>query len=295
MTGLAPLSKCQRLKHLDLSQDYYDISFSQVLRATRDLLHLSYLSLPQGANFGEAYPSVIVAKSHSWPPTLSHLQLNGIAPSTVGTWDRLIADLPETLRSLTFSFIRSWAFRVLMMLPLVESSAQQIRSLHIAHTHYTREPGLSLFKPFPNLKTFSVPYGGSGLIESFFGEGPLVLPPIENLCLTHKYITWEEFDVHRPGIEDLARLAVRFPTLQRMEVPAVFFSKTLDTPLTFIYDGRRQPIQVESPSEFQATVKSKLMICGKPGVSGESPQTENIPDVPPAFPDSPVAAWILRV
>ena len=216
--SLAPLSKAERLKHLDLSNDFYDIDLSQLLRATCDLPQLSFLSLPQGA-LKRAYISA--KEVHRWPRNLVHLQLNGMPPDSLDRWNNLITDLPDHLRILGLCFRKGIGSVVLERLWWLKSSAEQITSLNVPRVPYWNPATSWLFKPFPNLKSISLPYHRS--ILNLHDPDGIVPAALENLYLLDTYVHdyTDEPDAPDKTIttEELATVASRFPMLKHMELP----------------------------------------------------------------------------
>lgn len=223
--SLAPLSKAERLKHLDLSNDFYDIDLSQLLQAVCDLAHLTHLSAPKGA-MKRAYGSI--KQRYRWPASLHHLRLSGTMPNAINEWEGLLIDLPTSLRILTLSFLSSPARNLPVVFWYMSSSAKQVTSLHILHARYASLRATALFRPFPNLKLLSLPYDRLGVEEICNLSGQRVLSTtLEDLVITDDpYVCTEELNpVDRAtGFDDLCLLVSRFPSLKRLELPGRYYS-----------------------------------------------------------------------
>ena len=255
--SLAPLSKAQRLKHLDLSNDFYDIDLSQLLQAVCDLAYLTHLSTPKGA-MKRAYAST--KQRYRWPPSLHHLRLSGTMSNAVNEWESLLMDLPASLRILTLSFLSSPA-RSLQALPdvfwFVSSSAKQVTSLHILHTRYSSIGAVALFRPFPNLKLLNLPYDRLSLEEmgNFFGQDVLS-PTLEDLVLTDDpYVCSEELNRvdSAMGFEDLSRVVSQLPSLKRLELPGRYYPDLRESDVADI-DILQRRFSERWPSESQSEV-----------------------------------------
>ena len=225
LVGLAPLSKAERLKHLDLSNDFYDIGLYQLLQAICDHTHLAYLSAPKGALKG-AYGST--GQRYRWPSNLNHLRLNGTMPNAINEWEGLFTDLPTSLLTLTFSFLNIPGRNVPDVFWYMTSSAKQVTSLHILHARYASLRAVALFKPFPNLKLISLPYDRAGLEEicSLHGGGVLS-HTLETLALTDdSYVCTADLNPvgDALGFGDLGLVVSQFPSLKRLEVPSRYYS-----------------------------------------------------------------------
>ncbi len=223
--GLTPLSKAENLRYLDLSNDFYDIDLSQLLRAVCDLTYLTFLSLPKAA-LKRAYVSP--RTPHLWPPNLLHLRLNGTMPTSVNEWNGVVLDLPTSLHILTISFLNSPGHAVPDVFWYLESSAKQVTSLHILHATYRSLRTVALFKPFPNLRSISLPYDCAGLEEiCTLSDQGVLSATLETLALTDDpYVCTEELNPvdNALSVKDLGLLASPFPSLRRLEVPDKYYS-----------------------------------------------------------------------
>lgn len=221
LVSLAPLSKAGNLRHLDLSNDFYDIELSQLLRATSDLIHLSFLSIPKGA-LRCADISSKRRSSHRWPPNLTHLQLNGSLPATLDGWNSFIADLPPGLHTLAVAFQNQLSRHAMDGFAYLTESAPQITTLHIRHLRCEPLQILGLSTPFPCLELATLPYDEVVLQGLSRSAIPVLSSSLKILHLVDDpYISPVNLNPVDCGArsKDLGLLAMKFPALKRMEVP----------------------------------------------------------------------------
>lgn len=204
-----------------MSNDFYDIELAQLLRATCDLSDIRFLSLPRGA-LKRAYLWKTGTSSYRWPQNLVHLQLNSFLPDNWDCWNGLIAHLPQSLRILTLAPQHLLARHSLEILPLLESSAEQVTSLHIKTARQEILPFVGMFSPFPSLTTISLPYDNLDFRDVFSTPAPEVI----SASLRYLHLTDERAHT---GLSDCIDepvtpkewklLLPKFPDLRRIEMP----------------------------------------------------------------------------
>ena len=129
ISSLAPISHLEELQHLDLSRDKYDFDLQELLRATRNLHHLQFLSLPRGAI--DDYRSD-AATSISWPQSLDTLQINASVPPLSLQRQYFFADLHANIHTLIFRYIQNWRQITLLFMKDNDSVAPSVKSVRVA-------------------------------------------------------------------------------------------------------------------------------------------------------------------
>lgn len=227
-TSLAPLSKCLRLQHLDLSRDQYDFGLVRLLRSIGGLSHLEWLSLPKDCpSMSDALSQL---NSHSWPPNLAFIQFNTNKTTALTSSNaNLITLLPEKLRSLTFNNCTSYDF----FESFESKPTSQITRLCV---RVNRCDGFfnfnSIIKPFPNVVKLSLPAMTQWLFKDFVYSangnswslvaatgGSIVAERLESLTLEESPDF--PFSDHIRA-DDLKEIVEHCPSLLRIDVPYAY-------------------------------------------------------------------------
>ncbi|MCJ1355974.1 MAG: hypothetical protein MMC33_005968 [Icmadophila ericetorum] len=155
---LAPLSKCQNLKTLDLSWVSAPISMRAMLHSIRHLSQLTSLMLPRSAYASEEPPNA----DSQWPLRLEVLRINGnLRRSTV----EYFSNLPASLRYLCVDNCPQAERSVVE--ELIGYVRHQLRSLHLGHNMRLESGDYDLvLQAAPNLLRLTIPL--DFITENFF-------------------------------------------------------------------------------------------------------------------------------
>ncbi|KZF19267.1 hypothetical protein L228DRAFT_271510 [Xylona heveae TC161] len=120
----AALSKCTKMKHLDLSLISQSISLHDLFHALKPLTDLETLWFPRCANHDRGYDSI----TSTWPPSLKTLHLTG---GVSNHFLQYLTNMPPSLSRLTIKHCRTvGATNILAMLEVL---GPQLTHLHIDH------------------------------------------------------------------------------------------------------------------------------------------------------------------
>ncbi|OCK78329.1 hypothetical protein K432DRAFT_356986 [Lepidopterella palustris CBS 459.81] len=143
----AALSKCTRLRHLDLSLVSESISFQAFNQTIRSLPELTKLFLPRCSS---TYNGNQLSMNIRWPPKLADLHLSGGIHTFMTELNRVPSNFPPTLRDLSISHAPKVTSSDL--LSLLGNLAPQLMDLTITNLPQLREGSLdSVLNLCPNL------------------------------------------------------------------------------------------------------------------------------------------------
>lgn len=158
ISSLAPISRLHVLRHLDLSRDRYDFSLSSLIKSTRSLDQLQFLSLPRGAI------SDYQIDDDAWtlPRNLTSLQVNSSVPALEIQRQHFFSGLPRSVSKLAFHHIQNWRQATLLFLGELHHAAPFVNELVISsiggETLLRDEFNLAdVVDVFPSLKQLEVP------------------------------------------------------------------------------------------------------------------------------------------
>lgn len=233
VTSLAPLSKCLRLEHLDLSRDSYSFSLSQLMHAIESLTCLTSLSLPRDCltqHRDTNYRSMEKQGKSFWPQNLSVLEINDqhLEPSA-WEWKYFLSSLPASTRILIFANCSE--YDTFDNIVSAEELAPQITTLSITvHRSDDMYYLNHIVQPFPNVVKLTIPAITSWEFKNFFilsytAHAPdtanrhwAISPPsrLETLILEQSpdFVSSSHIKPH-----DLSRFVEECPALLHIEVP----------------------------------------------------------------------------
>ena len=160
----APLSKCRRLKFLDLSLVSESPPLPELFKAISHLTNLVTFRMPRAAGFGVHHK----ASSFPWPENLQSLTLSG---GIDAHFLHGVVAFPSTLRSLTIEHCPlAKGFAVTHLLKTAVRSLDQLERVKIAHMPRLSSHALDdvLFL-LPGIRTLSVSV--DYVTPAFFDEG----------------------------------------------------------------------------------------------------------------------------
>lgn len=157
------LSKCHRLRYLDLSLVSESPPLLDLLKTVSHLESLTTFRLPRSSGFSTNASSTIV-----WPPNLENLSISGGIDSH---FMHGVVTFPQTLRSLTIAHC-----------PMAKGFAL----LHLLR---------NAVRPLPNLETLKVAHCPR-LVGSSLNDVLLYLPGLTKLSVSVDYITPAVFDLN---------------------------------------------------------------------------------------------------
>ncbi|OAX83851.1 hypothetical protein ACJ72_01781 [Emergomyces africanus] len=145
--NLGALSKCSKLRSLDLLHVIRKLDFEAIKKAIQHLDNLRRLRLPRSTNISTAAGQLL------WPPNLRKLEINGaFDPTIIHTFD-----WPPKISSLTLA---GNTLRDPSMIPALLSNPDlrnQLKSLRIPYeTHHTPQHAELLLHYIPNLRYLSI-------------------------------------------------------------------------------------------------------------------------------------------
>lgn len=147
----ASLSKCSRLKILDLSLVSEAISFQSLNQSLRQLSELTHLYLPRcSTHFEHDAPRIL------WPPRLAHLSLSGSLQGKF-LWELSHAPetYPPTLHSL--SVLHCPGLDHTSLAPLLENLAATLTAVELRDLPHTRQGKLNrVLDWLPNLTRLAI-------------------------------------------------------------------------------------------------------------------------------------------
>ncbi|EEH09071.1 F-box domain-containing protein [Histoplasma capsulatum G186AR] len=145
--NLVTLSKCKKLRSIDLLHVIRKIEFEAIKKALQHLDNLRRLRLPRSTNI------TTVASHLSWPPNLRTLEISGTLDRTT----ILTFDWPPKLSSLTLA---GKALKDPALIPAVLNNSYlrtHLKSLRIPYEmHYTPQHAELLLHSIPNLHYLSI-------------------------------------------------------------------------------------------------------------------------------------------
>jgi len=236
-TCLAPLSRCSRLEHLDLSRDSYDFELYELMRSIKAIPSLSELNLPKDCIVHDysALKPMEEQVQEFWPSTLRVLQLNEqrFEPAA-WQWKILLAGFPPMLTNLSFRNCTSYdAFDHIAD---ADQEVPQVKTLAISvgrgdDTYYFNQ----LVKPFPNVVKLTVPAITPWIFKNFIfmstdtswsvsaSNTNLMQPPqnVEVLILEQSPDFVSSTHIR---VQDLQQFVAHCPRLVRIEVPEAYLN-----------------------------------------------------------------------
>ena len=202
---LAPLTKCYRLKYLDLSHNYERIQLQSIMHSLHKLQDLTTLCLPPNAflhEFNSRFPTD--EGELTFPPNICELQISGKMPKMTTYWLSLAKKWPPSLQSLVFNKCQNLTDLIDQMAISLwqDQGINQIRFLKITNMRKPRiaVPTMVLFHFFPSLRSCSLPafMTDSILVET---ERPLLRGDfLEQLELSANSDSLDDETILSPGV-----------------------------------------------------------------------------------------------
>ena len=163
ISSLAPLSKCQTLRSLDISKSMFELRLCDLLHALRNLGSLQTFSLPQSVfNSHKVYDT-----SQRWPPNLKHLKFNGGFPCDKEYWLDMVQTWPPTLTSLTSNDHNSLSSGFMPHV-MLGGSLPRITKLTLKGRPSRELHHIHFVEACPNLVELSLPISAAVFLPSLF-------------------------------------------------------------------------------------------------------------------------------
>lgn len=176
-SNLISVSKCRKLRILDLSLVLEVMSFDEIKHAIRNLTNLKTLRLPKRTSL------TLSANNIAWPPNLTTFQFGGNVPRETPSCSKEFS-WPEKLTSLTFH-VGKYSTVAAILIVLGNSHVKQnLRRLRITSQCETSSVNimLDISRYIPKVKFLSLPASDATSIvitEMQIPENPLELEILE--------------------------------------------------------------------------------------------------------------------
>ncbi len=205
VNAFIPLSKCHRIRQINLYQMFGNIRFDEVLRPFRNLEHLAAFAFPRNTDFG----NVLDCEKIPWAPNLQQVTLSGsFSTQRTPCGEHFVRDWPALLQHVVLDNFRG--LRDLYGDPnVVSGKLKPFQSVHITdRNHHLYNQNLVVY--FSGVRYLSLP---ANIAETNY-SAYLVRPVLEQLEIRRK----SEDGPHPFLLSDLVDHVGCIPTLQQIRL-----------------------------------------------------------------------------